>query len=151
MKRRKLFGFTCLTATFCLCMGAAAMTIATNPDRPAPRSVTSAPTNRPNPIETKDPYVYLAEYSYLIFADHDISRGNGAGVKVYRGESKTLTFEIIGGGDCVSMPSGQGYLVRYPDGNEEWKDKRALENAELFVDEDTLKLFKRDWTLYSVC
>jgi len=67
------------------------------------------------------------------------------------GELKTYIFEIIGGGDCPSMPSGQGYLVRYPNGNEEWKDRRAMEEAALFVVDDSKALYSVDWKIYYNC
>lgn len=110
-----------------------------------PEPPTSVPT-------TKEPYIYLFEVSSLVFLDHDANRGNGEGLKVYMGEQKAYVFEIIGGGNCPSMPSGQGYLVRYSDtGNIEWKDRRAMEESELFVENDSLALFARDWTVYFDC
>jgi hypothetical protein len=113
---------------------------------------TPAPTPIPSATNTPDPYMYLFEVSDLVFLDHDASRGNGTGLKVYMGEQKLFIFEIIGGGDCPSMPSGQGYLVRYPDtGNVEWKDRRAMEESELFVANDSLALFARDWEVYYNC
>ena len=118
---------------------------ATHTSQPPVQAITSSPT------ETKEPYVYLFEAApYSIFLDHDSDRGNGAGIRVYMGELKTFVFEIIGGGSCPSMPSGQGYLVRYPDGNEEWKDRRAMEESELFVAND-VTLFAHDWTVYNNC
>lgn len=110
------------------------------------------PTAIPSITATPDPYIYLFEVSDLIFLDHDANRGNGKGLKVYMGEQKLFIFEIIGGGDCPSMPSGQGYLVRYPDtGNVEWKDRRAMEESELFVDNDSFALYARDWKVYYNC
>ena len=110
------------------------------------------PTPIPSATETPDPYIYLFEVSPLVFLDHDANRGNGTGLKVYMGEQKVYIFEIIGGGDCPSMPSGQGYLVRYPDtGNEEWKDRRSMEESELFVANDSFALYARDWKVYYNC
>lgn len=118
----------------------------------APTNTVEPPTLIPNPTETSNPYIYLFEVSDLVFLDHDAYRGDGAGLKVFMGEQKLFIFEIIGGGDCPSMPSGQGYLVRYPDtGNEEWKDRRAMEESELFVANDSRALFARDWKVYYNC
>ncbi len=118
----------------------------------APTNTVELPTLIPNPTETPNPYIYLFEVSDLVFLDHDANRGDGAGLKVYMGEQKLLIFEIIGGGNCPSMPSGQGYLVRYPDtGNEEWKDRRAMEESELFVANDSRALYARDWKVYYDC
>ncbi len=124
--------------------------IASPTSKPA-QAITSFPTDIPSPTETREPYVYLFEAApYSIFLDHDSNRGNGAGIKVYMGEQKTFVFEIIGGGSCPSMPSGQGYLVRRPDGKEEWKDRRAMEESELFVAND-VTLYAHDWTVYYNC
>ena len=112
---------------------------------------TPAPTKTPLPTETREPYIYLFEVApYSVFFDHDVNRGNGNGLRVYLGEQKTFIFEIIGGGNCLSMPSGQGYLVRYPEGNEEWKDREAMEEQELFVAND-VTLYAHDWKYYSNC
>lgn len=110
------------------------------------------PTLIPEAINTPDPYIHLFEVSSLVFLDHDANRGNGAGLKIYMGEQKLYIFEIIGGGNCPSLPSGQGYLVRYPEtGNMEWKDKRAMEESELFVTNDPFTLYARDWKVYYDC
>jgi len=122
------------------------------------------PTNTPlpptavytaTPIATPDPYMHIGGdwpngiWDY-IFKPEKGARGH---LKVYMGEQKSYIFEIIGAANnCSStnFPSGQGYLVRYPEGNEEWKDRRALEKYPLYVLRDELTDIFKDfnWTFY---
>jgi hypothetical protein len=112
----------------------------------------ATPDYTPTPSVTPNPYDYLAGdwpngvWGY-IFNPQKGARGH---LKVYMGEQKSYIFEIIGAADCSSMPSGQGYLVRFPNGNEEWKDRQAMERLELFVLKDELTDSLRDfnWTFY---
>jgi hypothetical protein len=51
------------------------------------------------------------------------------GVKIYFGEQRTYVFDVMGGNENYVGPSGdkiRGLKVRYPNGNEEWKDRNAL-------------------------
>jgi hypothetical protein len=51
------------------------------------------------------------------------------GAKIYFGEQRTYIFEVLGGNENYVSPSGdkiRGLKVRYPNGNEEWKDRNAL-------------------------
>jgi hypothetical protein len=106
-------------------------------------SPTATSKYTPTPQATPDPYVYIGGnwpngiWDYIFKSDKG-ARGH-LHLKVYMGEQKSNIFEIIGAADCSSMPSGQGYLVRYPNGNEEWKDRQAMENLELFVLKDELQ------------
>lgn len=112
-------------------------------------STETIPTDTPLPIntlipsETPDLYFLLYEVKDYIF---DENRGAASGVKVYLGELKTFVFEIIGGGNCSLMPSGQGYLVRYPEGNEEWKDRQFMEESpNLFVLQNDIAIYIPKW------
>lgn len=108
------------------------------------------PTPRP-PRPTKNPYMELYKASpSAIFFDHTVDRGTGRGVKVFLGENKAFVFEIVGGANCSSMPSGQGYLVRYEDGTHEWKDRVEIEQQNTYVLNDA-NLYFHDWTLYDSC
>jgi len=115
-------------------------------------SLTETTVFTASPIATADPYMWIGGdwpegiWGYIFNPDKG-ARGN---LKVFIREQKTLIFEIIGAANCPSMPSGQGYLVRYPNGNEEWKDRRAMENNELFILKDELTNTFRDfsWQFY---
>jgi hypothetical protein len=71
------------------------------------------------------------------------------GVKIYYGlgANKAYGFEAIGGSEsCSLMPSGRGVLVRYPDGTQEWKDRRYLiESGLYFVRADDPNATSWDW------
>ena len=102
------------------------------------QSLTATSEYTASPTATPDPYIWIGgDWPYGIW-DYIFKpeRGARGPLKVYMGEQKSYIFEIIGAAECSSMPSGQGYLVRYPNGNEEWKDRRAMENYELFVLKD---------------
>jgi hypothetical protein len=114
----------------------------------------ATPKYTPTPEATPDPYIYLAgDWPYgvwdYIFKPEKGARGH-LHLKVYSGEQKSYIFEIIGAADCSSMPSGQGYFVHYPNGDEEWKDRQAMENLELFVIKDELQNASLDfsWKIY---
>ena len=74
------------------------------------------------------------------------------GVKVYygQGDEKAYGFEVLGGSeDCPSIPSGKGLFVRYPDGNEEWKDRAYIvESGDFFVLTDDPAIPKLEWYEY---
>ena len=101
-------------------------------------SLTATLISTTSPTSTPDPYMWIGGdwpngiWDYIF--KHE--RGARGPLKVYMGVQKSYIFEIIGAAECSSMPSGQGYLVRYTNGNEEWKDRRAMENYELFVLKD---------------
>jgi len=119
---------------------------------------TEEPTNTPLPptavyteipIPTSDPYMHIGgDWPFgiwdYIFKPERGARGH---TKVYMGELKSYVFEIIGAAICSTdiLPSGQGYLVRYPEGNEEWKDRRALEKFPLYVLKDEFDEIIRDF------
>jgi hypothetical protein len=48
---------------------------------------------------------------------------------LYYGPNRSYVFEVIGGNDNYRSPSGttiRGLKVRYPSGNEEWKDRNHI-------------------------
>lgn len=113
---------------------------------------TQVKTSTPRPPRpTRSPYIELYKASpSAIFFDHTVDRGTGDGVRVFLGESKAFIFEIVGGANCSSMPSGQGYLVRYDDGTEEWKDRVEIEQQPTYV-LNNANLYFHDWILYDSC
>jgi hypothetical protein len=108
---------------------------------------TIKPTFTRTATATPDLYVSIAgDYPNgiwdYIFNPQKGARGH---LQIHIGEQKSLIFEIIGAANCSSMPSGQAYLVRYPNGNEEWKDRQAMEKLDLFVLKDELSDIFRDF------
>ena len=70
-------------------------------------------------------------------------------VKIYYGPSHTYIFDIVGGNENYRTPSGQtmrGVKVRYPNGNEEWKDRSNINlSGDYFVREDDPALAAQRW------
>ena len=103
------------------------------------------------PTATVSPeYIKLSEVADKVFLPFDKPDSFGYGLRVYLGENKTYMFEIMGGGDCPDMPSGQGYLVRYREGDTEWKDKEAMENLDLYIPNNG-SIDTREWKVYNSC
>ncbi len=111
--------------------------------------ITKAVSLEPAKAVTPKPEVVSGVSYYPIFARIY------SGVKVYygAGSNKTYKFEILGiSDDCPTIPSGRGVYVRYPDGSDEWKDRRYLITTDLFfVRQDDPALDKLDMYVYNNC
>ena len=74
------------------------------------------PSDAPGNGGTVDGYVHVRSHLW-------------SGVKLYYGPSRNYVFEVVGGNDNYKNLSGvtmRGLKVRYPNGNEEWKDRNYI-------------------------
>jgi hypothetical protein len=72
-----------------------------------------------------------------------------SGVKLYYGPNKYYVFEVVGGNDNYRSSSGKtirGLKVRFPNGNEEWKDRNYIIKGENYwVKESDPALREERW------
>ena len=88
------------------------------------------------PAVTEDGYISASSHLY-------------SGVKLYYGPSRNYVFDVIGGNDNHKGPTGstmRGLKVRYPNGNEEWKDRDYIINGDKYwVKADDPALKSQQW------
>lgn len=73
------------------------------------------------------------------------------GVTLYFGPERTVVGKVLGGSDGEINLGGirtKGVLIEMPDGNQEWKSRKAIAMGDWFIRRNDPALAQMNWTIY---